>query len=63
MINLAKLIVGLPAYGAIGDEHNQAIMATPKLTTVAICDAKPEQMSVSLKISPDAKTFSDAYVR
>ena len=55
-----EIRVGLLAYGAIGDEHNQAIMATPHLTTVAVCDAKPERVSAALKISPAAKTFSDA---
>ena len=52
--------VGLLAYGAIGDEHNQAVLTTPGLTTVAVCDQKAERISAALKISPDAKVFSDA---
>jgi predicted dehydrogenase len=52
--------VGLLAYGAIGDEHNQAIKATPGLSLAAVCDTNPERLKVALAISPDAKTFTDA---
>ena len=52
--------VGLLAYGAIGDEHNQAISSTAGLTTVAVCDAKAERIEAALKISPNAKSFGDA---
>ena len=52
--------VGLLAYGAIGDEHNKAITATAGLTLSAVCDTNPERLAAALKISPDAKTFSDA---
>ena len=52
--------VGLLAYGAIGDEHNQAICSTAGLTTVAVCDAKAERIEAALKISPNAKSFGDA---
>ena len=52
--------VGLLAYGAIGDEHNQAIQATDGLTLHAVCDTNPERLEAALKISPDAQTFSDA---
>ena len=52
--------VGLLAYGAIGDEHNQAICSTDCLTTVAVCDAKAERIEAALKISPNAKSFGDA---
>ena len=38
--------VGLLAYGAIGDEHNQAVLTTPGLTTVAVCDQKAESLFV-----------------
>ena len=53
--------VGLLAYGAIGDEHNGAIKATAGMTLAAVCDTKPERLEAALKISPDAKTFSDAH--
>jgi scyllo-inositol 2-dehydrogenase (NADP+) len=53
--------VGLLAYGAIGDEHNSAIKATNGLALAAVCDTKPERLEAALKISPDAKTFSDAH--
>ena len=52
--------VGLLAYGAIGDEHNMAIKATPGLSLAAVCDTNPERLKVALAISPDAKTFTDA---
>ena len=52
--------MGLLAYGAIGDEHNQAIKATPGLSLAAVCDTNPERLKVALAISPDAKTFTDA---
>jgi predicted dehydrogenase len=54
--------VGLLAYGAIGDEHNLAIKATPGLTLAAVCDTNPDRLKVALEISPDAKTFTDAEV-
>ena len=58
----ANIRVGLLAYGAIGDEHNLAIKATPGLTLSAVCDTNPERLKVALEISPDAKTFTDAEV-
>ncbi len=54
------LKVGLLAYGAIGDEHNKAILATDGMVLAAVCDTNPERLQAALKISPDAKTFSDA---
>ena len=61
-INLSEknIRVGLLAYGAIGDEHNMAIKATPGLSLAAVCDTNPERLKVALAISPDAKTFTDA---
>ena len=56
-----EIRVGLLAYGAIGDEHNSAIKATAGMTLAAVCDTKPERLEAALKISPDAKTFSDAH--
>ena len=52
--------VGLLAYGAIGDEHNQAVLATPGMTLTAVCDTNSERLEAALVISPDAKTFADA---
>jgi predicted dehydrogenase len=52
--------VGLLAYGAIGDEHNKAILATDGLVLHAVCDTNPERLTAALQISPDAKTFDDA---
>ena len=39
--------VGLLAYGAIGDEHNRAIAATPGLRLVAVADTNPERLAAA----------------
>ena len=52
--------VGLLAYGAIGDEHNRAVLATPGMTLTAVCDTNAQRLEAALMISPEAKTFSDA---
>ena len=52
--------VGLLAYGAIGDEHNRAVLATPGMVLTAVCDTNPERLAAALEIAPDAKTFLDA---
>lgn len=54
------LRVGLLAYGAIGDEHNKAVLATEGMKLTAVCDTNPERLEAALKLSPDAKTFTDA---
>jgi scyllo-inositol 2-dehydrogenase (NADP+) len=59
-VSSKDLKVGLLAYGAIGDEHNKAILATDGMVLAAVCDTNPERLQAALKISPDAKTFSDA---
>ena len=55
-----EIRVGLLAYGAIGDEHNNAVAATSGLKLAAVCDTKPERLAAALKISPNAKTFTEA---
>ena len=52
--------VGLLAYGAIGDEHNRAIQATTGMALSAVCDTNLERLEAALKMSPGAKTFTDA---
>lgn len=52
--------VGLLAYGAIGDEHNRAVQATTGMALSAVCDTNPERLDAALRISPEAKTFTDA---
>lgn len=54
--------VGLLAYGAIGDEHNKAILATEGMVLSAVCDTNPDRLSAALAFAPDAKTFTDATV-
>lgn len=52
--------VGLLAYGAIGDEHSRAIQATTGMALSAVCDTNPERLEAALRLSPAAKTFTDA---
>ena len=52
--------VGLLAYGAIGDEHNKAVLATSGMALTAVCDTNPQRLEAALSIAPEAKTFSDA---
>lgn len=52
--------VGLLAYGAIGDEHSKAILATAGLSLFAVCDTNPDRLAAALEISPSAHTFTDA---
>jgi len=52
--------VGLLAYGAIGDEHNKAILETAGLEVVAVCDTNQDRVEAALKISPKAQVFADA---
>lgn len=54
--------VGLLAYGAIGDEHNKAVLATDGMVLSAVCDTNPERLEAALTLAPGAKTFSDATV-
>jgi predicted dehydrogenase len=59
-LSTTSVRVGLLAYGAIGDEHNKAVLATPGMTLTAVCDTNAERLAAALEISPEAKTFSDA---
>ena len=52
--------VGLLAYGAIGDEHNRAIQATTGMALSAVCDTNLKRLEAALRLSPGAKTFTDA---
>ena len=51
--------VGLLAYGAIGDEHNQAVLTTPGLTTVAVCDQKAERISAAQEAAHAASSTDE----
>jgi len=51
---------GLLAYGAIGDEHSAAILATPDLKLTAVCDTNPERLDAALALAPAAAPFTDA---
>ncbi len=46
MKSASEIRVGLLAYGAIGDEHNQAVLATPGLNTIAVCDQRAERDTI-----------------
>ena len=52
--------VGLLAYGAIGDEHNRAIAATPGLHLAAVADTNPERLAAAQVLAPDVTTFTDS---
>ena len=52
--------VGFLAYGAIGDEHNRAIAATPGLRLVAVADTNPERLAAAQLLAPDVTTFADS---
>ena len=52
--------VGLLAYGAIGDEHNRAVGATPGLVLSAVCDRNPDRIEAAKALTPDIKSFDDA---
>ena len=56
----ADIRTGLLAYGAIGDEHNKALLSTPGMVLSAVCDTNPQRLEAALKLAPDAKTFGDA---
>ena len=50
------------AYGAIGDEHNKALLSTQGMVLTAVCDTNPERLNAALQIAPNAKGFNDAQV-
>jgi predicted dehydrogenase len=50
----------LLAYGAIGDEHNRAIAATPGLRLAAVADTNPERLAAAQVLAPDVTTFADS---
>ena len=56
----ADVRTALLAYGAIGDEHNKALLSTPGMVLSAVCDTNPERVDAALHIAPNAKGFNDA---
>lgn len=56
----ADIRTALLAYGAIGDEHNAALLATQGMVLSAVCDTNPERVEAALKMAPNAKGFDDA---
>ena len=56
----ADIRTALLAYGAIGDEHNKALLSTPGMVLSAVCDTNPERVDAALQIAPNAKGFNDA---
>jgi scyllo-inositol 2-dehydrogenase (NADP+) len=59
-LSKADIRTGLLAYGAIGDEHNKALLSTPGMVLSAVCDTNPDRINAALQLAPDAKTFNDA---
>jgi predicted dehydrogenase len=58
----ADIRTALLAYGAIGDEHNKALLSTQGMVLTAVCDTNPERLKAALQIAPNAKGFNDAQV-
>ena len=52
--------VGLLAYGAIGQEHNQAVQNTVGLELLAVSDTNPQRVEAALQLAPQATAFGDA---
>lgn len=52
--------VGLLAYGAIGHEHAQGVVATDGLELGAVCDTNPDRVAAALDLAPQAAGFADA---
>jgi len=52
--------VGLLAYGAIGDQHNSAVSATPGLTLTAVADTNPDRLGAAKELAPAITTFADS---
>jgi len=52
--------VGLLAYGAIGDQHNSAVSATPGLTLTAVADTNPDRLAAAKELAPAITTFADS---
>jgi len=52
--------VGLLAYGAIGHEHNIAVLASEGLELSAVADINPERLAAALELAPNAVAFDDA---
>ena len=52
--------VGLLAYGAIGDEHNRAVLSLPGWELAAVCDVNPDRIAAARQLSPSAAGYSDA---
>lgn len=58
--SLSVIRVGLLAYGAIGDQHNQAVNSTPGLKLTAVADTNPDRLAAAKEIAPDITTFTDS---
>lgn len=52
--------VGLLAYGAIGDQHNSAVNATPGLVLTAVADTNPDRLAAAKELAPEIATFTDS---
>ena len=55
-----NISVGLLTYGAIGDEHSQAIRAVDGLRLTAVADANPDRLAAAKELAPDITTFTDS---
>ena len=55
-----NISVGLLAYGAIGDEHSQAIRAVDGLRLTAVADTNPDRLAAAEVLAPEITTFADS---
>ena len=58
--SVKNINVGLLAYGAIGDEHSQAIRAVDGLRLTAVADTNPDRLAAAEVLAPEITTFADS---
>jgi scyllo-inositol 2-dehydrogenase (NADP+) len=57
---MSDIRVGLLAYGAIGDQHNNAVGATEGLRLTAVADTNPDRLAAAKVLAPEIETFTDS---
>jgi scyllo-inositol 2-dehydrogenase (NADP+) len=58
--NKSDIRVGLLAYGAIGDQHNNAVGATEGLRLTAVADTNPDRLAAAKVLAPEIATFTNS---
>ena len=52
--------IGMLGYGAIGHEHNRAVLQVPGMELSGVCDMNPERVAAAHSLAPDARVHVDA---